>query len=133
MAKKKDPIEVVETEVTEPVVEVEAAVEVEYEAAQEPSVETFEPAVVIPTDAPISVFEAQLNIYESKVVAVPEGAKRIIVENVGGGDLYVDTIAFQYDPKYRVAPGASKEFKGAKNILIGSASRPLVRVTFLKK
>lgn len=129
-APKKKPVEdkVVETPQEEVVVMIP-----EFEAAAEaPETPEVEEAPVEDGDV-ISVHEQQLNIYETAVLSVPAGAQRVEVENVGGGDLYVDSVAIQYDARYLLAPGQKKQFKNVSHVFVGSASRPTVRLTAFSK
>lgn len=81
---------------------------------------------------PLAVVEGQLHIYENRVINVPEGARVTVVENLGFGDLYVDNTGIQFTSNYCVSPGEKKEYKGAKVVFLGSASRPDFRVSFYK-
>jgi hypothetical protein len=91
------------------------------------------PAVTIVGDVhPLLIIEGQLNIYENRVLNVPAGARVTVVENLGFGDMYVDNTSVQYTSKYVITPGEKKEYKGAKSVFLGSASRPNYRISFYK-
>jgi hypothetical protein len=92
-----------------------------------------EPAKAVKKEIePLAVVEGQLNVYEGRVINVPEGARVTVVENIGFGDLYVDNTTIEYTSNYCVAPGQKKEYKNAKHVFLGSASRPEYRISFYK-
>lgn len=98
------------------------------EAAVEPVVLVAEKKAV----EPLAVIEGQLSIYENRVINVPEGARVAVVHNLGFGDLYVDNTGIQFTANYRIDHGSKKEYKGAKVLFLGSASRPEFRIEFYK-
>lgn len=77
--------------------------------------------------------EIQLKIYESVRLPVLSGAKRVVVENIGVGEAFVDSISIKYDPKYKLRPGESKEFTKVSQIFLGSASRPTLRISMFSE
>lgn len=84
-------------------------------------------------DGVLTQFTVQLHVYENRIVNVPDGACRVLVENVGDvGEVYVDVISVNFNPRNLILPGDKKEFKGVKRLYVGSASRPTVRFTFFK-
>lgn len=77
--------------------------------------------------------EMQLKIYESVCLPVVSGTKRVVVENIGMGDAFVDSISVKYDPKYKLSPGERKEFINVSRLFLGSASRPMLRISMFDK
>lgn len=121
-SKKNTPVE------KEPVVIAEVSVEETPEVEVQP-----EPAKAVKAAVePFDVITSQLNIYENRVLNVPDGARVAVVENLGEGYLYVDNTGIQYTSNYEVGPGEKKEYKGAKNLFLSSASRPNIRISFYK-
>lgn len=77
---------------------------------------------------PLVAFDYHLRLYENKIISVHPQAKRVVITNLGEGDLYSDVDAISFAPADRLEPGASKEFKGANKVFVRSASRPTVRI-----
>lgn len=70
----------------------------------------------------------QLSVYQNKVYGLLPQTKRVVIENIEGGDVYVDHIAVKFESSALVAPGESKEFKGVDKVFIGTASRPMLLI-----
>jgi hypothetical protein len=102
---------------------------VEDATAENILVEAVEPevaeAVLESIDAPF--IDIKLTIHEIRPIAIPEGTK-IVIENLGGGDLYVGNEVISYAPDSLIAVGDRKEFVGGETIILTSASRPTFRV-----
>lgn len=79
-------------------------------------------------DEPLVAYDYQLRLFENKIIGVHPEAKRVVITNLGAGDLYSDVDAVSFDPADRLVPGDSKEFKGASRVFVRSASRPTVRI-----
>jgi hypothetical protein len=116
-------------EVFETVVEDIPAVAVENEV---PLVEDVPTVAKKSEKFPLEVIEGQLGIYENRVINVPAEAKVIEIENIEGGDMYVDNTGIQYGANYMLTPGQVKVYKGAKQVFLSSASRPIFRIRFFK-
>lgn len=82
-------------------------------------------------DELVSAIEVRLDIYENLVHTALPGVTKIVVENLGGGDVYASTSSVKLDSKNLIIPGKTKEFK-ADSVILCSASRPLVRVSQFK-
>jgi hypothetical protein len=70
----------------------------------------------------------QLSVYQNKVYGLLPQTKRVIVENIEGGDVYVDLLTVKFDAEALIIPGQSKEFKGVDKLFIGTASRPMLLI-----
>lgn len=77
---------------------------------------------------PLVAYDYQLRLFENKIISVHPQAERVVITNLGEGDLYSDVDAVSFDPADRLAPGDSKEFRGASRVFVRSASRPTVRI-----
>lgn len=79
-------------------------------------------------DGLLEVTEVQLHIHQNLILKMRGDAKRVVVENAGGGDLYVDVNSVRFHPECKLAPDEKKEFKDVQKLFVGSASRPTLRV-----
>jgi len=79
------------------------------------------------------VFEQEhtLLIYERMVVTPRPGAKAVLVQNLGGGTVYVggDT---GFKNLEALTDGSEKLFEGVSSVYLTSACRPTVRIAHLK-
>lgn len=82
-------------------------------------------------DKLLDSIEIRLNIYENLVHPALPGASKIVVENLGGGDVYASSTSVKFDAENLIAPDGIKEFKG-NSVVLCSASRPLVRISQFK-
>jgi hypothetical protein len=90
------------------------------------------PVVETPKSEVALTYDVKLSIYEKRILDVPAGTAKVVVENLGGGDLYVDANAISYSSNALIAIGASKEFSGVSKLFVSSASRPTFRVSIFK-
>ncbi|MEK5060941.1 MULTISPECIES: hypothetical protein [unclassified Paenibacillus] len=95
---------------------------------EQPEAPSNDGAVQANDDEPLVAYDYQLRLYENKIIGVHPEAKRVVITNLGAGDLYSDVDMVSFDPADRIAPGESKEFKGAVKVFVRSASRPTVRI-----
>ena len=139
--KRKDQFDQIES-VTATVDAEGNVVDVEYGALQEEDVDNSEIPKKQPEpdkikDAakvekePFHTYERKLFIYENVVIQVPGGTKKTVVQNVGGGELYVSPVAVSFNRKDVLADGQLVSFDGGVDkVFISSASRPTFRISF---
>lgn len=77
--------------------------------------------------------ELQLQINDRKVLNFHPLAKRVVVENLFGGDLYVSSGDYEISAKTLLSQGEKKEFKNVPYIYVGCFSRPVFKVTHLSE
>lgn len=87
-----------------------------------------EPEVTEDAD-PDEVEEITLFVYQNRVIGLIPGVKRVLVENLEGGDVYIDPISASMAKINKVTPGESKEFTGVDKLIATSASMPRIRVS----
>jgi hypothetical protein len=76
--------------------------------------------------------ELKLQIHENKVIPVPKDIKKVVVTNLGGGDLYVSALGMSFSSENLLQVGEEKEFIGAERLFVGTASRPKFRISNYK-
>lgn len=68
----------------------------------------------------------RMNLLELFVVDLIPNVKRVVVKNLGGGDLYVSDSELKYDESDLVRPNTEKGFENPNMVIMYSFSRPLV-------
>lgn len=58
------------------------------------------------------------------------GAAKLVVENLGGGDVYISPNPYVYRPEYLLPIGGRRELVG-EDMYAYAASRPTIKVTIL--
>jgi hypothetical protein len=81
----------------------------------------------------VATQELQLKINDRKVLNVHPFAKRVVIENQFGGDLYVSTESTQFTEADALKEGQSIEIKDVAHIFVGSFSRPVFKVSHFSK
>lgn len=93
-----------------------------------------EEATEEPAEEPIVEYEMQMGIHEPKVIKVHPLAKRVVITNVGGGEVLATadpTGKFVADDK--IIPGEANEFESPRALVVRSASRPIIKISqFIK-
>ncbi|GEA16752.1 hypothetical protein E308F_29980 [Moorella sp. E308F] len=80
----------------------------------------------------VSVREVKLGVSELLVVDILPEVRQVVVENLGGGDVYVDPKAIAFTPDKCVAPGGKVVFEGVKKVFLEATSRPVVKISQFK-
>lgn len=70
----------------------------------------------------------QLNISERKIVICLNNSKKVVVENLGFGDVYVGSESVELTGNFLVRHGEEKVFKDVESLVMLATSRPTVRV-----
>ncbi|MEC0276812.1 hypothetical protein [Peribacillus frigoritolerans] len=81
----------------------------------------------------VATQELQLELNDRKVLNIHPHAKRVVVENLLGGDLYVSGESTQFNQEHVLPVGETKEFTGINYIYVGCFSRPVFKVTHLSE
>lgn len=79
---------------------------------------------------PFLVFEGQTTVSSRRnVFSFQPNTKRVVVENIGGGDLYVGTTNIHFTKENLVRVGETKEITGVTTFYVGALSRPSYRIS----
>lgn len=74
----------------------------------------------------------QLHVSVQTVFESVEGCVSVDVENIGGGDAYVDTKSVDVVNARYLPHGSKTTFEGSPTVYVFAASRPKIRVTRYK-
>lgn len=79
---------------------------------------------------PILVFEGQTQVSSRRnVFSFQSNTKKVIVENIGGGDLYVGTTNINFTQENLVRVGETKEITDVSTFYVGALGRPFYRIS----
>lgn len=101
---------------------------------EENAVEEIEKVVEVPSAVePYHVYDGQTKVSSRRqVFEVPASASYAVVENAGGGDLYVGVNSIEFTESNLLRVGETKRIESNETFYVGALSCPKFRISYYK-